>query len=195
MSWVDLTIEWCEDTMVFRVRDSRPEVFLGKGILRICCKFVGEHPCRSAISIKLRSNWTAASVRVFIFFFFFCLEPTVRKYNLDQNDFCHWYGNFLKVLSWKLLDRSYVGSFLSTITRHIGNSILKDTLQSKILPTWISIPVNSFIKNWEDIWKENRSCLKSYTLHTNASLHFEQHCTKIDHILLIFTRFFSLKQT
>ena len=129
------------------------------------------------------------------FFFFFYLEPTVRKYNLDQNDFCHWYGNFLKVLSWKLLDRSYVGSFLSTITRHIGNSILKDTLQSKILPTWISILVNSFIKNWEDIWKENRSCLKSYTLHTNASLHFEQHCTKIDHILLIFTRFFSLKQT
>ena len=31
----------------------RPEVFLGKGVLKICSKFTGEHPCRSAISIKL----------------------------------------------------------------------------------------------------------------------------------------------
>ena len=30
-----------------------PEVFLGEGVLKICNKFTGEHPCRSAISIKL----------------------------------------------------------------------------------------------------------------------------------------------
>ena len=29
-------------------------MFLGKGVLKICCKFTGEHPCRSAISIKLQ---------------------------------------------------------------------------------------------------------------------------------------------
>ena len=34
-------------------RSHRPEVFLGKGVLKICSKFTGEHPCRSAISIKL----------------------------------------------------------------------------------------------------------------------------------------------
>ena len=34
-------------------RSSHPEVFLGKGVLKICSKFTGEHPCRSAISIKL----------------------------------------------------------------------------------------------------------------------------------------------
>ena len=34
-------------------RSSRPEVFLGKGVLKIWSKFAGEHPCRSAISIKL----------------------------------------------------------------------------------------------------------------------------------------------
>ena len=34
-------------------RTSRPEVFLRKGVLKICSKFTGEHPCRSAISIKL----------------------------------------------------------------------------------------------------------------------------------------------
>ena len=33
--------------------NSHPEVFLGKGVLRICSKFTGEHPCSSAISIKL----------------------------------------------------------------------------------------------------------------------------------------------
>ena len=31
----------------FRLRSSRPEVFLGQGVLKICCKFTGEHPRRS----------------------------------------------------------------------------------------------------------------------------------------------------
>ena len=38
-------------------RSSRPEVFLGKGVLEKCSKFTGEHPCRSAISIKLQSSF------------------------------------------------------------------------------------------------------------------------------------------
>ena len=37
-------------------RSSPSEVFLGKGFLKICSKFTGEHPCRSAISIKLQYN-------------------------------------------------------------------------------------------------------------------------------------------
>ena len=32
---------------------SRPQVFLGKGVLRIHCKFTRDYPCRSVISIKL----------------------------------------------------------------------------------------------------------------------------------------------
>ena len=40
-------------------RSSHSEVFLGKGVLKICSTFTGEHPCRSAISIKL----TKISVR------------------------------------------------------------------------------------------------------------------------------------
>ena len=38
-------------------RSSHPEVFLGKSVLKICSKFTGEHPYRSAISIKLQSNF------------------------------------------------------------------------------------------------------------------------------------------
>ena len=34
-------------------RSSCPEVFLKKDALEICSKFAGEHPCRSAVSIKL----------------------------------------------------------------------------------------------------------------------------------------------
>ena len=33
-------------------RSSPSEVFLEKGVLKICGKFTGEHTCRSAISIK-----------------------------------------------------------------------------------------------------------------------------------------------
>ena len=38
-------------------RSSPSELFLGKGFLKICSKFTGEHPCRSAISVKLLCNF------------------------------------------------------------------------------------------------------------------------------------------
>ena len=44
-------------------RSSYPEVFLRKVILEICSKFTGEHPCRSAISIKLQSNFIEITLR------------------------------------------------------------------------------------------------------------------------------------
>ena len=34
-------------------RSSYPELFLGKGVLKICSKFTVEHPCQSVISVKL----------------------------------------------------------------------------------------------------------------------------------------------
>ena len=37
------------------LRSSPPEVFLRKGVLKICSKFTGEHPCRIVISIKFLS--------------------------------------------------------------------------------------------------------------------------------------------
>ena len=47
ISWQDL---------LTKCRSNHPEVFLGKGVFKICSKFTGEHPRRSAISIKLQSN-------------------------------------------------------------------------------------------------------------------------------------------
>ena len=37
-------------------KSSPSEVFLGKGVLKICNKFTEERPCRSTISIKLKAT-------------------------------------------------------------------------------------------------------------------------------------------
>ena len=44
-------------------RGSQPEVFLGKGVPKICSKFTGEHPCRSVILIKLLYNFMEIALR------------------------------------------------------------------------------------------------------------------------------------
>ena len=54
-----VTINKC----VWSFRSSHPEVFLGKAVLKITSKFTGEHPCRSAISIKLQSNFIEITLR------------------------------------------------------------------------------------------------------------------------------------
>ena len=38
-------------------RSSRPEELLGKGALKTCSQFTGEHACRSVIPIRLQSNF------------------------------------------------------------------------------------------------------------------------------------------
>ena len=45
------------------LRSNPPEVLLLKGILEICSKFTGEHPCRSVISVKLQSNFIEITLR------------------------------------------------------------------------------------------------------------------------------------
>ena len=38
-------------------------VFIGKGVMKICSKFTGEHPCLSAISVKLLCNFIEITLR------------------------------------------------------------------------------------------------------------------------------------
>ena len=52
--------------VVKNIRSSRPEVFLGKGVLKICSKFTGEHPCQinpSLISIGFQRNFIEMTLR------------------------------------------------------------------------------------------------------------------------------------
>ena len=44
-------------------RNNLPEVFLGKGVLKVCSKCTGKHPWRSTISIKLQSNFIEVALR------------------------------------------------------------------------------------------------------------------------------------
>ena len=59
----------------------------------------------------------------------------------------------LKVPFWRLFNQSSVQSSLSTVARHIDNSIVEDTLQ-----------------------------LKTYQFHKDFSLYFKEHWTKLDEI-------------
>ena len=44
-------------------RSTPPEASLRKGVLKICCIFTREHPCRSTISIKLLCNFIEIALR------------------------------------------------------------------------------------------------------------------------------------
>ena len=44
------------NTKLSQIRSSHPKLFLEKCVLKICSKFIAKHPCRSEISIKLKSN-------------------------------------------------------------------------------------------------------------------------------------------
>ena len=86
---------------------------------------------------------------------------------LNESDFRQCYGRFFESAIRK------VTSF-STIMSHIESSILKDTLQLKILRRWIKIRSDSFIKTWVNMMKR-----KPTKVHKKSSLHFKEHCIKI----------------
>ena len=48
---------------MFIFRSSHPEVFIEKGVPKICSKFTGEYPWRSVISIKLLCNFIEITLR------------------------------------------------------------------------------------------------------------------------------------
>ena len=45
------------------IRSSPSEVFLGKGVPKICSKLTREYPCRSVILTKLQSNFIEITFR------------------------------------------------------------------------------------------------------------------------------------
>ena len=53
---------------VSTIRSCRPEVFLRKGVPKICSKLRGEHPSRTVISIKLHCNFIKTTLSHGCFF-------------------------------------------------------------------------------------------------------------------------------
>ena len=100
--------------------------------------------------------------RVLIFLF----RTNGKNGHLDEELFALLWSSF-----WKCHSENYLitaKSSLSTIRRHISNSVLKDTLKLRILRTWIR--ANSFIKT------SVTSCNKNSQLHSIPSrLHIKEH--------------------
>ena len=99
--------------------------------------------------------------------YYFCLEPTVRKDAWMRTTSVTVMAFFSKVAFWKLLYHSYVQSSFPIITRHIENSILKDTLQLNIFRTWINLTRNIFHQEFgkretkiDDSTSNKISCIK-----------------------------------
>ena len=138
-----------------------------------------------------------------IYCYYFCLEPTVRRdtwmrmtsvtvmvvffesgiLKVTWSQLC----SFSSQLCSYLITPMITNSPFSTITRHIDNSILKDTLQLYILRTWINMRAKSFIKTSvnvtdtgidEDVWKNI----------VTQSVHLEEHCTKTETTFRLFYR-------
>ena len=63
------TILWLTISEIYLIanasmyRSINPQVFLRKGVLNICSKFTGKHPCQSVISIKLLCNFIEITLR------------------------------------------------------------------------------------------------------------------------------------
>ena len=57
-----MVIKEIEIFIRIKFRSSRSEVFLGKGVLKICSKFTGEHSSRSVILITLQNNFVEITI-------------------------------------------------------------------------------------------------------------------------------------
>ena len=112
----------------------------------------------------------------------FCLEPTLGKNTwmragIDESDLHQCYGILFKNLILKV-------TWSQLYSKCIDNSILKDTLQLKILRAWIKIRANSFIKTWVNIIKRKSakvlwklSLAKKYDPTLQRTLHKSRwHC-------------------
>ena len=84
-------------------RNIHPQVFLGKGVLKICSKFTREHGCGNVISIKLLYNFIeikllheCSPVNLLHIF------RTPFPKNTSEGCFCNWKSqDFLQFEYWK----------------------------------------------------------------------------------------------
>ena len=133
-------------------------------------------------------DWSEDVMVFRVFILFICLEPTVRK--------CIWMRKIsvtVMVIFWKCHPEIIMFEVLSQqLWDTFATAFWRTTHNWRFYghgSTYVLILSSRLEKK---SWNENRrSYLESYKLHKNPSLHFEQHCTKIDHISLIFISFFS----
>ena len=116
----------------------------------------------------------------------------LQAYRCPLLNKCYKRENFFESAIPKVTWSQLCWGFFSTVTKHIDNSILKDTLKLKILWTWIKIRANYFIKTLVNIMKRKSTKVpwKLSLVKKINTPHFKEHCTKIDDISLVVIRFF-----
>ena len=90
-------------------------------------------------------------LRYFVFsFLFFWFRPNGEKEDLDEKDFLHCCGNFLKVPFWKLLDLPLCLELALNNYQPLTLAFWKTPNRFTILWTWINIRPNL---SWSNIMK------------------------------------------
>ena len=84
---------------VSTIRSSHPEVFLGKGVPKICTKLTGEHPSRTVISIKLLCNFIKITLSHGCFF---CKFAAYFQNNSTQEHLCVPVSGQCEPSKWKI---------------------------------------------------------------------------------------------
>ena len=79
--------------------------------------------------------------------FIFRLEPTLRQ-QLDENNLRRCYGIFFESTILKLLDQATFKVLSQQLQDTLTTAIWSDTLQLKILQTWITIWTNFFLSKY-----------------------------------------------
>ena len=116
-----------------------------------------------------------------VLIFIFCLEPKVGE-QLDESDFRHYYGFFFESAILKLFDHSYVQSYFATVRRLFCNGIWNNSLQLKILRTWISIGTTYFLSKFietkidERAWKIIYIIIRACSSKNIARRNFTYYC-------------------
>ena len=98
-------------SVLYLSRSSPPEVFLGNGVLKIWSKFIGECPCRSAISIKLLCStpFPKNSSGGLLLPCLWLLHYRILQWNFEGNNYSQ---VFHKSLFWKVsqkVSKSFLG--------------------------------------------------------------------------------------
>ena len=119
-------VQNCLTSFLMIFRSSHPEVFLVKGVLKICSKFPGEQPCRIVILIKLQSNFIEITLRYGYYpVNLLCIFRTLFTKNTPEwllLDFIAMYSQLLQIFfkkaTWFKLSSSILNFLLNTLLQY-----------------------------------------------------------------------------
>ena len=131
-------------------------MYLRKGVLRICCKFTGEHPCWIVISIKLQSGL----VRIYFFSGKIYSNGVEAKYLILQS--------FLN--RWNSITCTFVALELKLLQAKLKRHYKSQSYKKKTYEIRIHAKSTYFSVSLEQFEQSNKTILVFRTSKFNMSL-------------------------